>query len=189
MKQFEVISINCNPKFFMNMEYRKIVSVTGMSGLYELMSSKSDGGIVRSLEDKSTKFVSNRIHSFSQLEGIEVYTKDENVNLAEVFEAMKQSSEKMPASNADTNEVKKYFEKVFPAMDMERVYTSDMKKMIKWYEILTKAGVEIKLSSGEETLTDAHTDADKKTAAKASSKAAAVKSGHAKKITAPRKMA
>jgi len=189
MKQFAVLSINCNPKFFMNMEYRKIVSVTGMSGLYELMSSKSDGGIVRSLEDKSTKFVSNRIHSFSQLEGIEVYTKEDNVNLVDVFDAMKQSSEKMPASNADNKEVQKYFEKVFPAMDMERVYSSDMKKMIKWFEILNKSGVEIKLSSGEDTPADGHADSDKKTAAKASSKAAAVKSGHAKKITAPRKMA
>ena len=42
------------------MDYNKIVSVTGMGGLYELVSSKADGGIVRSLEDKSTKFVSNR---------------------------------------------------------------------------------------------------------------------------------
>ena len=41
------------------MSYNKIVSVTGLGGLYELVSSKADGGIVRSLEDKSAKFVSN----------------------------------------------------------------------------------------------------------------------------------
>jgi len=56
------------------MEYGKLVAVTGLPGLFELMSSKSDGGIVRSLDDKSTKFVSTRIHQFSHLESIEVYT-------------------------------------------------------------------------------------------------------------------
>jgi hypothetical protein len=71
------------------MEYHKLVAVTGLSGLFELVSSKSDGGIVRSLEDKSTKFVSNRLHSFSHLESIEIFTQGENVNLVDVFQAMK----------------------------------------------------------------------------------------------------
>jgi len=61
------------------MEYNKIVAVTGLSGLYELVSSKADGGIVRSLEDQSSKFVSNRVHNFSHLESIEIYTSNENV--------------------------------------------------------------------------------------------------------------
>ncbi|MFN9114643.1 MAG: DUF5606 domain-containing protein, partial [Bacteroidota bacterium] len=50
------------------------MSVTGMPGLYELVSSKADGAIVRSLQDQSTRFASTRQHSFSQLESIEVYT-------------------------------------------------------------------------------------------------------------------
>ena len=56
------------------MDYNKIVSVTGLAGLYELLSSKSDGAVVRSLEDNSTKFVSTRLHNFSHLESIEVFT-------------------------------------------------------------------------------------------------------------------
>ena len=70
------------------MEYNKLISVTGFSGLFELVTSKSDGAIVRSLEDNSTKFVSSRLHQFSHLESIEVYTEDDNVNLAEIFLAM-----------------------------------------------------------------------------------------------------
>ena len=54
------------------MEYSKLVAVTGLPGLFELLSSKSDGGVVRSLEDNSTKFVSSRVHNFSHLESIEV---------------------------------------------------------------------------------------------------------------------
>ena len=78
------------------MEYGKLVAVTGLPGLYELVSSKSDGGIVRSLDDKSTRFVSTRVHQFSHLESIEVYTLRENVNLIDVFLAMEKSSVTLP---------------------------------------------------------------------------------------------
>ncbi|MBC7937680.1 MAG: DUF5606 domain-containing protein [Rhizobacter sp.] len=174
------------------MEYNKIVSVTGLGGLYELVSSKADGGLVRSLEDKSTKFVSNRVHNFSHLESIEVYTKEDNVNLVEIFAAMQASKEKLPDAKADAKAIKAYFEKVYPAMDFERVYGSDMKKMIKWLEILKGAGIEIKLSeAGETDETDAPVVAEKKTAKTAAPKNAAAPrtNSPAKKINSPRKMA
>src|SRR6187549_1923183 len=98
------------------MEYNKLVSVTGMGGLFELLSSKADGGIVRSLEDKSTKFVSNRLHSFSHLESIEIFTTKDNINLVDIFDAMKKSKEAMPDSKADAKAIKAYFEKVYPDM-------------------------------------------------------------------------
>lgn len=131
------------------MEYRKIISVTGLGGLYELVGSKKDGAIVKSLEDKSTKFVAQRVHNFSHLESIEVYTVRDNVNLTDVFLAMKGSSEALP-SDKDAAAVKAYFEKVYPDMDFERVYSSDMKKMVKWYAILQANDIEIKLSEVEE---------------------------------------
>src|SRR4051794_13761724 len=109
------------------MEYNRIVAVTGMPGLYEVLSSKSDGAIVRSLEDKSTKFVSSRVHNLSHLESIEVYTVKENVTLSDVFSAMKASKTKLPDVK-DNKALKAYFEEVYPDLDLERVYTSDMKK-------------------------------------------------------------
>jgi hypothetical protein len=167
------------------MEYSKLVSVTGLPGLFELLSSKADGGVVKSLEDKSTKFVSTRVHNFSHLESIEVFTTKENVNLVEVFTAMAASKEKMP-SDSDAAAVKKYFEKVYPDMDFSRVYASDMKKMVKWFGILQANNVEIKLSELAEG------DAAQETAkAKpvANTKAAAVSNAPARKINTPRKMA
>src|SRR5688500_11382536 len=131
------------------MEYRRIVAVTGLPGLFEIVSSKTDGAIVRSLEDKSTKFVSSRVHNLSHLESIEIYTSRDDVNLVEVFNAMKGSNEKLPDAK-DNKALKAYFEKVYPDMDFERVYTSDMKKMVKWYEVLKKNKIEIKLSEAEE---------------------------------------
>ncbi|HJV20631.1 MAG TPA: DUF5606 domain-containing protein [Sediminibacterium sp.] len=131
------------------MEYNKLISVTGMSGLFELVSSKNDGAILRSLEDKTTKFVSSRIHNFSHLESIEVYTIRENVNLVDIFKAMQASSEGQP-NEKDPASVKAYFQKVYPDMDFDRVYASDMKKMVKWFGVLKANNIEPKLSEQEE---------------------------------------
>ncbi len=131
------------------MEYNKLISVTGFSGLFELVSSKNDGAIVKSLEDNTTKFVSNRQHQFSHLESIEIYTNDENVNLTEVFKAMDASSTALP-SEKDNKAVLSYFQQVFPAMDFERVYNSDMKKMVRWFNVIKKHNIEIKLSEATE---------------------------------------
>ena len=131
------------------MEYSKIIAVTGLPGLYELISSKSDGAVVRSLDDKSTKFVSSRVHNFSNLESIEVFTRGENVNLVDVFKTMKESNSPLP-DDKDNNGIRKYFEKVYPDMDFEKVYSSDMKKMVKWFEVLTKNNIEFKITEPEE---------------------------------------
>ena len=170
------------------MEYNKLVSISGLGGLFELLSSKADGGVVRSLEDKTTKFVSTRVHNFSHLEGIEVFTTKDNVNLVEVFTAMKGSAEQLPAEN-DAAAVKKYFETVYPDMDFSRVYPSDMKKMVKWYSVLTANSVELKLSENpdQDNLTP---ETESVKAKPTSSKANAMSSNApARKINTPRKMA
>ena len=131
------------------MEYSKLISVTGMPGLFEFVATKTDGAIVRSLDDKATKFVSNRMHQFSQVVNIEVFTIRDNVNLIEVFQAMKASAEALP-SEKDPKAVKAYFEKVYPDMDFDRVYASDMKKMVKWFIQLKAADVSLDLPTEEE---------------------------------------
>lgn len=131
------------------MEYKRIIAVTGMPGLYELVTSKNDGAVVRNLDDGTTKFAASRTHNFSHLESIEVYTHSNNVNLVEVFQAMQASEEALP-SDKDAAAVNAYFEKVFPDMDETRVYVSDKKKMVKWFGILKAAGVELKISGDEE---------------------------------------
>jgi hypothetical protein len=105
---------------------------------------------------------------------------------------MKLSNETLPGSASDAPTIKAYFEKVYPTMDFERVYGSDMKKMVRWFDILQKNNVEIKLSeaAGDDAPVDAI--AEKKTASSTKTvtpKAAAVKNAPAKKINTPRKMA
>jgi len=127
------------------MEYSKLVAVTGLPGLFELVSSRGDGAVVRSLDENKTQFISSRVHNFSHLESIEVYTQRDNVNLVDVFNAMEKDGGSLPDAKSN-DAVKKYFEKVYPEMDFERVYSSDMKKMVKWFESLKKHNIEIKLT-------------------------------------------
>ena len=133
------------------MEYSKLISVAGLPGLYELVSTKSDGAIVRSLQEGTTRFASTRQHQFSQIENIEIYTQRDNVNLAEIFKAMQSNPASLP-DEKDAKAIKSYFEKVYPELDFERVYISDMKKMVKWFGIIQTKGIEIVLSEqqGEE---------------------------------------
>ena len=136
------------------MEYSKLVAVTGLPGLFELISSRGDGAVVRSLDENKTQFISSRVHNFSHLESIEVYTQRDNVNLVDVFNVMEKDGGSLPDAKSN-DAVKKYFEKVYPEMDFERVYSSDMKKMVKWFESLKKHNIEIKLTELPEETEDA----------------------------------
>ncbi|MBS1777765.1 MAG: DUF5606 domain-containing protein [Bacteroidetes bacterium] len=142
------------------MVYREIVAVTGLSGLFQLLATKSDGAIVRNLADKSTKFISARLHNVTPLESIEVYTTGDNVRLHNVFQKMKDSEGTTPLvdAKADNNAVKSYFKSIFPEFDDERVYVSDMKKMVKWFEIL-KANDMLNFESMDEATAEAEVPA------------------------------
>lgn len=121
------------------MEYRQIVAVTGLGGLYQLVSTKNDGAIVRNLADKSVKFISARVHQITPLESIEIYTYSDNVRLQEVLKNMKDHEAELTQLNvakADGKALKAFFKKALPEFDEERVYVSDIKKVLKWYGIL-----------------------------------------------------
>ena len=132
------------------MEYNNLMAVSGLSGLFEMVTSKNEGAIAKSLETGATQFISSRVHQFSHLESIEVYTTHDNVFLAEVFIAMGKSKEAIP-SEKDPKAVTAYFKKVYPKMDFERVYPSDMKKMVKWFGQLKANNIEPVLPTDDET--------------------------------------
>lgn len=122
------------------MDYREIVAVTGIGGLYQLVTSKGDGAIVRSLADGKTVFVSARKHHVTPIESIEIYTTGDNVRLHEVLQKMKDAEAETPLPETkDPKGVAAYFSTVFPEYDRDRVYPSDLKKLVKWYGLLKTA--------------------------------------------------
>lgn len=186
------------------MEYKEIVSVTGLGGLFHLLTTKSDGAIVRNISDKSTKFISARKHNVTPLESIEVYTTGENVRLHEVFQNMKDTESKTPPvdAKASSDDIRAYFTTVLPEFDHDRVYVSDMKKMLKWYQMLKEndllnfevATEEEPKEEQPETLAEeapAEEKPKKKAAKKAPAKkkAAAKKAADGEKEAAPKKTA
>ncbi len=131
------------------MQLKDIISISGMPGLYKLEANRDNGIIVMQLGDSQKKFVSNRQHMFTPLENITIFTDEEGMELKDVFGRMKQNltEHPIPDPKEDENTIRDYFEEVVPEHDDERVYTSDMRKMIKWYNMLDQEGL---LEPGDE---------------------------------------
>ncbi|MGZ5242907.1 MAG: DUF5606 family protein [Bacteroidia bacterium] len=121
------------------MDLKEIVSITGKPGLYKVIARSQRGLIAESLDDKKTRLPINASQQVALLEEITIYTQDdENMPLKDVFENIRKYTEEnaLPDAKADTLALKQFFKEVAPNYDTERVYTSDMKKVIKWFELL-----------------------------------------------------
>lgn len=119
---------------------KDILSISGHSGLYKLVAQSSKSIIVESLEthQKMPVYFTSKV---SALEDIAIYTDDEEVPLAQVFEKiykMENKGETSVSAKSANEDIKDYFGDVLPDYDKERVYVSDMKKVISWYNILLK---------------------------------------------------
>ena len=136
------------------MELKEIISVTGKPGLYKVIAQSGKGFIVESLDPKKTRFPVSANHQVALLEEITVYANaEDNLTLKSIFENMiaKQDELPVPGANDEALKIKSYFKEVAPNHDEDRVYISDMKKILKWYEILNTSGM---LAETEEPATE-----------------------------------
>lgn len=182
------------------MQLAEIVSITGIPGIFQVKGKRADGLIVTSLVDGKTQFVSGRVHMFSTLDNITMYTTDEPRSLKDILAEIKKQEAKNPPvdANAKEAEIKAYIEKIIPDYDKEKVYLSDMKKLIRWYAVLNGKGLIEELIAAPEAATETAAEAEatseeapKKTTKKAAAKDAKPKTEKAAvakpaKITAPK---
>lgn len=119
------------------MDLKGILAISGHQGLYKLISQAKNSIIVESLTEK-TRMPAYASTKISALEDIAIYTDEEEVPLKVVFKNMFEKEKGKQAINhkASNDEIKSYFEEVLPTYDKDRVYVSDMKKIINWYNIL-----------------------------------------------------
>jgi hypothetical protein len=191
------------------MTLAEIVAITGLPGLYKVAGKRNDGLVVTSLVDGKTTFVSGRKHLFTTLDNVTMYTTGDGISLKAVLTEMKKQEGTNPPTAKDDVAVKAYIEKIIPDYDKEKVYVSDMKKLLKWYEILNaKNLVEELIKDEEATSSEAVEEVKneekpaKKTTSKETTpkpkkeakpkvekttKAATKPAPAAKKVTAPRK--
>ncbi len=121
----------------------KILSIGGKPGLYRLVTQTRGGFVAESLLDKKRITVSMR-SNVSVLSEIAIYTLDEELPLREVFRMVQEKEEGGKTSighKEDKLKLEEYFFEVLPNYDEDRVYASDIKKVIQWYNILHDNGI------------------------------------------------
>ena len=122
-----------------------ILSIAGKPGLYKLISRGKTNLIVEALDATHRRlpaFGSDRITSLAD---IAMFTDTDDVPLMEVLESLKTLEEGKVSSlnyrKASSDELRDYFAKVLPNFDRERVHSSDIKKLVQWYNILVENGI------------------------------------------------
>jgi hypothetical protein len=140
------------------MEFSKIISVTGKPGLFQVVSQSKNALIVESLLDQK-RLAINATQNVSLLENIAIYTYEEEVPLLTVFKAMFEKSEgKEAISHKESGKkLTGYFSEILPDYDDERVYTSNIKKVIQWFNLLVNSGMDFSaIEESSETESEAN---------------------------------
>jgi len=124
------------------MDLREIAAISGQSGLFKVLKPTRTGVILESLDESKTKVVANASSKVSILKEISIYThgSESNKPLEEVLDIInKQYGDELPVSaKSSSEEYKSFFISVLPDYDSDRVYVSDIKKLVIWYGSLKK---------------------------------------------------
>ena len=123
------------------MSFQKILAISGKPGLYELKVQTRSGFVAEALLDGKKITVSLR-SNVSLLSEIAVFTYNEEVKLIDIFKsiATKENGEVTISHKETDDKLKSYFREILPEYDEDRVYTSDIKKIFNWYNILQPKG-------------------------------------------------
>lgn len=118
------------------MNLRGIVAVAGKPGLWKALAQNKSGFILESLDAHKTKMVANlSTAKIAALDEITIFGNEEDLKLTDVFERMK-TVKSIPDAKADTRVLRQLFREIAPDHDEEKVYASDMKKIVNWFNIL-----------------------------------------------------
>lgn len=119
------------------MNLRAIVSVSGKPGLFKLIGQNKSGFVLETLDDQKVKTVVNMSNTkMATLEDITIFGEEDDIRLPDILAAMKSEANIPDVKKADGNTLREFFRAVAPAHDEERVYASDIKKIINWFLIL-----------------------------------------------------
>jgi len=136
------------------MELKDIASVSGKPGLFKVLKPTRTGLVLESMDGNSTKIVTGPNHRVSLLHEISIYTEeyDKTIPLQEVFAKINKEFGNDPGvdSKSEADELKSFMEHIVPDYDRDKVYVSDMKKLVGWYAILSNIAPEVLEEQKEE---------------------------------------
>ena len=137
---------------------RTILSISGKPGLYKLISQGKNMLILETLDATKKRIPAYSHDKVISLGDIAMYTDAEEVALGEVLEAVKTKENGAVTSidykKASADELHAFMAEVLPSYDRDRVHTSDIKKLIQWYNILVSNGVTEFVAAEEEKATE-----------------------------------
>ncbi len=139
---------------------KDILAISGQSGLYKLISTTKNGVIVENIEDKK-RMPAYSTAKISALDDIAIYMLEgDDKPLNDIFKAIrdKENGAACLSHKSDNTQIKQYFELVVPGFDIDRVYVSDMKKVLQWYNILQSNDMLAMLDQTDETKTEKETE-------------------------------
>lgn len=129
------------------MEWSELASVQGKSGLFRIIKPGKAGMLLESLDDAKTKMVAGGNNRLSLLDEISIYTrtKEGTVPLKGVMQKINKEFGNDPGVDGDSDgsELKAFVKSILPDYDEDRVYVSDMKKLVRWYAIILKHAPEV----------------------------------------------
>src|ERR1043166_6506893 len=124
------------------MDISEIASVSGKGGLYKILKPGKAGVVLESMDAAKTKIVAGASHRVSVLHEISIYTttKEGTVPLIDVLQKINAQfgNDLGVDGDSDGTELQAFMKSVLPEFDQQRVYVSDIKKLIKWYAIISK---------------------------------------------------
>lgn len=122
------------------MKLEDLVAVSGMSGVFKLAANRNNGLIIEDLDSGKRKFAPARKHQFTPLASIGIFTQDDSTELKVIFRTMLEQMESNPPIKTDSSsaDLHAYFRKILADYDEDKVHTSDIKKVIKWFTFLNE---------------------------------------------------
>lgn len=151
---------------------KNILAITGNPGLYRLVSRGNNMLIIESLEDgkRMPTYARDKVVSLAD---ISMFTTEDDIALSEVLEMLREHEQSQPVTmdvkKAANDELREFFAGILPNFDRDRVYPSDIRKLVLWYNLMIKSGItdfSVKEEENEETVPVEEKKAEKKVAPK-----------------------
>ena len=137
------------------MEFNEIATVSGKGGLFSVVAPTRGGMILESMDEQKKKLIVNVNSKVSVLGEISIYTTDKegSTPLEEVMRKIHAefAGDTGLSSNSENDELKAFLKHILPEYDEDRVYASDIKKLVKWYHILSNGYPELFEEKKEES--------------------------------------
>jgi hypothetical protein len=135
------------------MNLAEIATISGKGGLYKVVAPTKSGVILESLDEAKTKMIATTTHRLSLLNEISIYTttKEGTVALDVILKKINKEfgNDLGVDANSDPSELKSFMKSVLPEYDEGRVYVSDIKKLVRWYDVMLKFAPDIFIEKEE----------------------------------------